>query len=101
MERHKPCTSSRAARSSTPCAAIDGRAVYSCLVLAVDCGGSTITTIESLQNDPLSFALVGVAAVLRLSHGPDRTCAPGVERSRAHSLARARGGTGPAGFRGE
>ena len=37
---------------------VDGRAVYSCLLLAVDCAGSAITTIESLQDDPLQRAFI-------------------------------------------
>jgi xanthine dehydrogenase YagT iron-sulfur-binding subunit len=30
---------------------VDGRAMYSCLLLAVDCAGRTITTIEGLSAD--------------------------------------------------
>jgi xanthine dehydrogenase YagT iron-sulfur-binding subunit len=37
---------------------VDGDAVYSCLLLAVECGGSVITTIEGLENDPLQRAFV-------------------------------------------
>jgi aerobic-type carbon monoxide dehydrogenase small subunit (CoxS/CutS family) len=37
---------------------VDGDAVYSCLLLAVECGGSAITTIEGLENDPLQRAFV-------------------------------------------
>jgi xanthine dehydrogenase YagT iron-sulfur-binding subunit len=37
---------------------VDGRAVYSCLLLAVDCRGRAITTIESLDNDPLQRAFI-------------------------------------------
>ena len=32
---------------------LDGRAVYSCLVLAVDCAGHEVTTIEGLANGEL------------------------------------------------
>ena len=32
---------------------LDGRAVYSCLVLAVDCAGREVTTIEGLANGEL------------------------------------------------
>ena len=32
---------------------LDGRAVYSCLVLAVDCAGHEVTTIEGLANGDL------------------------------------------------
>jgi xanthine dehydrogenase YagT iron-sulfur-binding subunit len=37
---------------------VDGRAVYSCLLLAIDCCGRPITTIESLDNDPLQRAFI-------------------------------------------
>jgi xanthine dehydrogenase YagT iron-sulfur-binding subunit len=37
---------------------VDGRAVYSCLLLAIDCRGRPITTIESLDNDPLQRAFI-------------------------------------------
>jgi aerobic-type carbon monoxide dehydrogenase small subunit (CoxS/CutS family) len=37
---------------------LDGEAVYSCLLLAVECPGSEITTIEGLENDPLQRAFV-------------------------------------------
>ena len=37
---------------------VDGDAVYSCLLLAVECGASAITTIEGLENDPLQRAFV-------------------------------------------
>lgn len=30
---------------------IDGRAVYSCLMLAVECAGRTVTTVEGLAHD--------------------------------------------------
>jgi xanthine dehydrogenase YagT iron-sulfur-binding subunit len=36
----------------------DGQAVYSCLLLAVDCANRAITTIESLENDPLQRAFI-------------------------------------------
>jgi xanthine dehydrogenase YagT iron-sulfur-binding subunit len=36
----------------------DGRAVYSCLLLAVDCANRAITTIESLNDDPLQRAFI-------------------------------------------
>ena len=37
---------------------VDGEAVCSCLLLALECSGSEITTIEGLQNDPLQRAFV-------------------------------------------
>jgi aerobic-type carbon monoxide dehydrogenase small subunit (CoxS/CutS family) len=37
---------------------VDGDAVYSCLLLAVECGGSAITTIEGLEDDPLQRAFM-------------------------------------------
>ena len=37
---------------------VDGRAAYSCLLLAVDCAGRAIATIEGLQDDPLQRAFV-------------------------------------------
>src|SRR5437764_12114784 len=41
---------------------LDGRAVYSCLTLAVDCEGSEVTTIEGLAHgaelDPVPRAFV-------------------------------------------
>ena len=37
---------------------IDGRAACSCLVLAVECAGRKILTIEGLQDDPLQRAFV-------------------------------------------
>jgi aerobic-type carbon monoxide dehydrogenase small subunit (CoxS/CutS family) len=37
---------------------VDGEAVYSCLLLAVECAESEITTIEGLENDPLQRAFV-------------------------------------------
>jgi aerobic-type carbon monoxide dehydrogenase small subunit (CoxS/CutS family) len=37
---------------------VDGRAAYSCLLLAVECAGREIATIESLQDDPLQRAFV-------------------------------------------
>jgi xanthine dehydrogenase YagT iron-sulfur-binding subunit len=36
----------------------DGRAVYACLLLAVDCANRAITTIESLGDDPLQRAFI-------------------------------------------
>ena len=37
---------------------IDGRAVYSCLLLAIDCAGRQIATVESLEDDPLQRAFI-------------------------------------------
>jgi xanthine dehydrogenase YagT iron-sulfur-binding subunit len=37
---------------------LDGRAAYSCLLLAADCAGRTVATIESLKDDPLQRAFV-------------------------------------------
>jgi aerobic-type carbon monoxide dehydrogenase small subunit (CoxS/CutS family) len=37
---------------------VDGEALYSCLLLAVECAESEITTIEGLENDPLQRAFV-------------------------------------------
>jgi aerobic-type carbon monoxide dehydrogenase small subunit (CoxS/CutS family) len=37
---------------------VDGRAAYACLLLAIDCAGREITTIESLENDPLQRAFI-------------------------------------------
>ena len=37
---------------------VDGRAAYACLLLAVDCAGREIATVEGLQNDPLQRAFV-------------------------------------------
>src|SRR3954447_5108889 len=37
---------------------LDGRAAYSCLLLAADCAGRAISTIESLEDDPLQRAFV-------------------------------------------
>jgi xanthine dehydrogenase YagT iron-sulfur-binding subunit len=37
---------------------VDGRAAYACLLLAVDCAGREIATIESLENDPLQRAFI-------------------------------------------
>ena len=37
---------------------VDGRAAYACLLLAVDCAGRAIATIESLHDDPLQRAFV-------------------------------------------
>jgi xanthine dehydrogenase YagT iron-sulfur-binding subunit len=37
---------------------VDGRAAYACLLLAIDCAGREIATIESLENDPLGRAFI-------------------------------------------
>jgi xanthine dehydrogenase YagT iron-sulfur-binding subunit len=37
---------------------VDGRAAYACLLLAIDCAGREIATIESLENDPLQRAFI-------------------------------------------
>ncbi len=37
---------------------VDGHAAYSCLLLAVDCAGRAIATIESLVDDPLQRAFI-------------------------------------------
>ncbi len=37
---------------------LDGRAVYACLLLAVDCAGRDIVTIEGLHDDPLQKAFI-------------------------------------------
>jgi xanthine dehydrogenase YagT iron-sulfur-binding subunit len=37
---------------------LDGDAVYSCLLLAIECSESAITTIEGLESDPLQRAFV-------------------------------------------
>lgn len=37
---------------------LDGRAAYACLLLAIDCAGRDIATIESLEDDPLQRAFV-------------------------------------------
>jgi xanthine dehydrogenase YagT iron-sulfur-binding subunit len=37
---------------------VDGRAAYACLLLAIDCAGREIVTIESLENDPLQRAFI-------------------------------------------
>ena len=37
---------------------LDGRAVYSCLQLAVDCAGRAVATIEGLHDDPLQRAFI-------------------------------------------
>jgi xanthine dehydrogenase YagT iron-sulfur-binding subunit len=37
---------------------LDGRAAYSCLLLAADCAGRAVATIESLHDDPLQRAFV-------------------------------------------
>jgi aerobic-type carbon monoxide dehydrogenase small subunit (CoxS/CutS family) len=41
---------------------LDGEAVYSCLVLAVDCAARRITTIEGLDQDPLQQAFIDADA---------------------------------------
>jgi aerobic-type carbon monoxide dehydrogenase small subunit (CoxS/CutS family) len=37
---------------------VDGRAAYACLLLAIDCQDRSITTIESLQDDPIQKAFI-------------------------------------------
>jgi xanthine dehydrogenase YagT iron-sulfur-binding subunit len=37
---------------------VEGRAAYACLLLAIDCAGRDIVTIESLENDPLQRAFI-------------------------------------------
>lgn len=37
---------------------VDGRAVYSCLLLAVDCAGREVATVEGLDHDPLQSAFI-------------------------------------------
>jgi xanthine dehydrogenase YagT iron-sulfur-binding subunit len=37
---------------------VDGRAAYSCLLLAVDCVGREIATVEGLVDDPLQRAFI-------------------------------------------
>ena len=37
---------------------LEGKAVYACLVLAIDCAGREVTTIEGLENDALQRAFV-------------------------------------------
>jgi aerobic-type carbon monoxide dehydrogenase small subunit (CoxS/CutS family) len=37
---------------------LDGRAAYSCLLLAADCAKATVSTIESLEDDPLQRAFI-------------------------------------------
>ncbi|OGA76348.1 MAG: hypothetical protein A3G81_01460 [Betaproteobacteria bacterium RIFCSPLOWO2_12_FULL_65_14] len=37
---------------------VDGRAVYACLLLAIDCAGREIATIEGLDGDPLQKAFI-------------------------------------------
>ena len=37
---------------------VDGRAAYACLLLAIDCRDRSITTIESLHDDPLQKAFI-------------------------------------------
>ena len=37
---------------------VDGRATYACLLLAVECAGRKVQTIEGLADDPLQRAFV-------------------------------------------
>jgi xanthine dehydrogenase YagT iron-sulfur-binding subunit len=37
---------------------LDGRAAYACLLLAVDCAGRAVQTIEGLHDDPLQRAFI-------------------------------------------
>ena len=37
---------------------VDGRAVYACLALAVECAGREVSTIEGLTDDPLQRAFM-------------------------------------------
>jgi xanthine dehydrogenase YagT iron-sulfur-binding subunit len=37
---------------------LGGEAVYSCLLLAIDCGGSAIATVEGLEDDPIQKAFI-------------------------------------------
>jgi aerobic-type carbon monoxide dehydrogenase small subunit (CoxS/CutS family) len=37
---------------------VEGRAAYACLLLAIDCAGRDIVTIESLENDALQRAFI-------------------------------------------
>ncbi|TAK81309.1 MAG: (2Fe-2S)-binding protein [Betaproteobacteria bacterium] len=37
---------------------LDGRAVYACLLLAIDCAGREIATVEGLHDDPLQRAFI-------------------------------------------
>ena len=37
---------------------LDGRAVYACLLLAVECAGRAVATIEGLRDDPLQRAFI-------------------------------------------
>jgi aerobic-type carbon monoxide dehydrogenase small subunit (CoxS/CutS family) len=41
---------------------VDGRAAYACLLLAVDCAGRAVTTIESLEDHPLQRAFIAADA---------------------------------------
>ena len=56
---------------------LDGRAVYSCLTLAVDCEGREITTIEGLAHgselDPVQKAFVEADAYSEASARPARS----------------------------
>jgi xanthine dehydrogenase YagT iron-sulfur-binding subunit len=42
---------------------VDGRAIYACLALGVDCAGASVTTIEGLADDPLQRAFVAADAL--------------------------------------
>jgi len=42
---------------------VDGRAIYACLALTVDCAGASVTTIEGLADDPLQHAFVAADAL--------------------------------------
>ena len=37
---------------------VDGRAACSCLLLAIDCAGREVTTVEGLDHDPLQSAFI-------------------------------------------
>jgi xanthine dehydrogenase YagT iron-sulfur-binding subunit len=37
---------------------LGGEAVYSCLLFAIDCGGSAIATVEGLEDDPIQKAFI-------------------------------------------
>ena len=58
--RHRRCATWAIAAPAPSC--VDGRAVYSCLTLAVDCDGRGVTTIEGLAHgdelDPVQQAFV-------------------------------------------
>ena len=85
---------------------LDGRAVYSCLVLAVDCAGREVTTIEGLANGepelhPLQRAFIEADAfqcgyctpgqIMSLKALFDRTAQPSdeeIERALSGNLCR-------------